>query len=79
MRKRRRSAASRIAQRAGAYEVTGTAVTELVRSVNFGDEDSLQYFHRSLRKLGIIDALRRAGAGEGDTVRIEGMEFEFME
>lgn len=68
-----------IAQRAGAYEVTGTAVTELVRSVNFGDEDSLQYFHRSLRKLGIIDALRRAGAGEGDTVRIEGMEFEFME
>ena len=68
-----------IAQRAGAYEVTGTVVTELVRSVNFGDEDSLQYFHRSLRKLGIIDALRRAGAGEGDTVRIEGMEFEFME
>lgn len=68
-----------IAQRAGAYEVTGTAVTELVRSVNFGDEDSLQYFHRSLRKLGIIDALRRAGAGESDTVRIEGMEFEFME
>lgn len=68
-----------IAQRAGAYEVTGTAVTELVRSVNFGDEDSLQYFHRSLRKLGIIDALRRAGAGEGDTVHIEGMEFEFME
>ncbi len=68
-----------IAQRAGAYEVTGTAVTELVRSVNFGDEDSLQYFHRSLRKLGIIDELRRAGAGEGDTVRIEGMEFEFME
>ena len=68
-----------IAQRAGAYEVTGTAVTELVRSVNFGDEDSLQYFHRSLRKLGIIDALRRAGAGEGDTVRIEGMGFEFME
>lgn len=54
-------------------------MTELVRSVNFGDEDSLQYFHRSLRKLGIIDELRRAGAGEGDTVRIEGMEFEFME
>lgn len=69
----------RVARSGGAYEVTGTAVTELVRSVNFGDEDSLQYFHRSLRKLGIIDELRRAGAGEGDTVRIEGMEFEFME
>ncbi len=68
-----------ITRSGGVYEVTGTAVTELVRSVNFGDEDSLQYFHRSLRKLGIIDELRRVGAGEGDTVRIEGMEFEFME
>ncbi len=63
----------------GVFEVTGNAVTELIRSVNFGDRDSLDFFHRSLRKIGIIDALRNAGAGEGDTVRIEDMEFEFME
>ncbi|MBQ3080340.1 MAG: GTPase ObgE [Clostridia bacterium] len=63
----------------GTYEVTGSAVEQLIRSVNFGDQDSLDFFHRSLRKLGIIDALRNVGAGEGDTVRIEDMEFEFME
>jgi len=62
-----------------AYEVSGNALTELMRAVNFGDEDSLKFFHRSLRKMGVIDALREAGAGEGDTVRIENMEFEFME
>lgn len=63
----------------GAYEVSGSAVEELMRAVNFGDEDSLKFFHRSLRKMGVIDALRNAGAGEGDTVRIDNMEFEFME
>ena len=68
-----------IVRRGGAYEVTGTAITELVRAVNFDDEDSLNYFHRCLRKIGIIDALRGAGAGEGDTVIIEEMEFDFTE
>ena len=68
-----------VAKRGGAYEVTGTAITELVRAVNFDDEDSLNYFHRCLRKIGIIDALRAAGAGEGDTVVIEEMEFDFTE
>lgn len=68
-----------IVKLAEGYEVTGLAVTELVRGVNFEDEDSLNYFHRALRKIGIIDALRQAGASEGDTVIIEKMEFEFME
>ena len=68
-----------IVKRAEGFEVTGLAVTELVRGVNFDDEDSLNYFHRALRKIGIIDALREAGAGEGDTVIIQEMEFEFME
>lgn len=68
-----------VRRHSGIYEVAGTAMEQLVRSVNFDDEDSLNYFHRTLRKLGVIDALREAGAGEGDTVSIEGMEFDFME
>ena len=27
----------------------------------------------------LIDALKAAGAGEGDTIRIEEMEFDFVE
>lgn len=63
----------------GAYEVAGGAMDQLIRSVNFSDEDSLNFFHRQLRRLGVIDALRDSGAGEGDTVRIENMEFDFTE
>lgn len=61
------------------YSVTGSTVDEIVRSVNFDDLDSLNYFHNCLRKSGIIQALRDAGAQDGDTVTIAEMEFEFIE
>lgn len=61
------------------YLVTGTAMERLIDSVNFDDEDSLNWFHRMLRDRGVIDALREAGAGEGSVVRIGDMEFDFIE
>ena len=61
------------------FVVTGTAVTQLMDSVNFSDEESLNWFHRTLRRAGIIDALRNAGAQEGSTVRMDDMEFDFVE
>ena len=61
------------------FVVSGNAVTQLLDSVNFDDEESLNWFHRTLRRAGIIDALRNAGAQEGSTVRIEDMEFDFVE
>ncbi len=63
----------------GVYVLSGPSMQHLVNSVNFGDEDSLNWFHRTLRRWGVIDKLREAGAGEGDTVRLGDMEFEFVE
>ena len=61
------------------YVVSGPAMEMLIDSVNFSDEQSLNYFHRTLRSRGVIDALRAAGAKEGDTVAIGDMEFDFIE
>ena len=61
------------------FVVSGSAVTQLIDSVNFDDEESMNWFHRTLRRAGIIDALREAGAQEGSTVRMEDMEFDFVE
>ena len=63
----------------GVYIVTGRAMDMLLGSVNFDDEQSLNYFHRTLRARGVIDALRAEGAKEGDTVVIGEMEFDFVE
>jgi len=61
------------------YTVEGPAMQQLIDSINFSDEQSLNYFHRTLRSRGVIDALRAAGAKEGDIVVIEDMEFDFVE
>ncbi len=61
------------------YFVEGEWLLRLMRSINFDDYESLQYFERTLQSAGVIDALRQAGAGEGDTVSIYDFEFDFVE
>ena len=51
----------------------------IMKSVNFDDYESLQYFQRVLINGGVIDALREAGINEGDTVSIYDLEFDFVE
>ena len=50
-----------------------------MKSVNFDDYDSMNYFQRVLTNGGVIDALRKAGISEGDTVSIYDLEFDFVE
>ncbi len=63
----------------GVFIVSGPGMERLIESVNFDDQESLNWFHRTLRRLGVIDSLREEGAGEGSTVRIGEMEFDFIE
>ena len=63
----------------GIYIVSGPGMDRLIQSVNFEDQESLNWFHRTLRRLGVIDALKEAGAKEGSTVQIADMEFDFIE
>ena len=63
----------------GLYFVSGREMDRLIEAVNVDNEESLNWFHRSLRRLGVIDALREKGAREGDSVVIGEMEFDFVE
>ncbi len=63
----------------GVFIVSGPGMDRLIESVNFDDQESLNWFHRTLRRIGVIDALREAGAGEGSTVQIADTEFDFIE
>ena len=61
------------------YVVEGEWLLTVIRSVNFDDYESLQYFQRVLIQTGVIDALRQAGVQEGDTVSMYDLEFDFVE
>ena len=52
---------------------------ELARNVVLDSYDSFNWFQKKLKEEGVIKALRRAGAKDGDTVRVLDIEFEFVE
>ena len=62
----------------GVYVISGSWIEAVGRSVNFSDEESLQYFQRALKNRGVIDALEEKGIQEGDAVRIGDLEFDFV-
>jgi GTP-binding protein len=60
------------------YIVEGTFVDRLLSAVNVNDADSLRYFHKVLRNKGIFDELREMGVKDGDMVRLNDFEFEYI-
>lgn len=62
----------------GVYFVEAPWLLQIMRSVNFDDYESMQYFERVLNSSGIIDGLRDAGVQERDTVSIYDFEFDFV-
>ena len=63
----------------GAYEVTGGTVEYILDTTNPDNEQSMRRFQQLLIKEGIIEALRNAGAGDGDTIRLGEWEFDFVD
>ncbi|MBQ8299680.1 MAG: GTPase ObgE [Clostridia bacterium] len=61
------------------FIVEGKEIETIMRRVNFSDYESLAYFHKTLRKMGVDAALRKKGIKEGDIVKIFDWEFEYEE
>lgn len=63
----------------GVYTVTGGTVDYILDTTDSEDEVSMRRFQQLLVKEGIVDALRKAGAEEGATIRLGEWEFDFVE
>ncbi|MCL2234391.1 MAG: GTPase ObgE [Firmicutes bacterium] len=63
----------------GAFGVSGGLIDELARNVTLDNYDSFIYFQKKIKDTGILKALKKAGAQDGDTVRIKDVEFDFVE
>ncbi|QFT90039.1 GTPase ObgE [Bacillus sp. THAF10] len=63
----------------GAYVLSGEKLEKLFVMTNFNHEESIRRFARQLRGMGVDEALRARGAKDGDIVRLQKYEFEFVE
>ncbi|SDW26721.1 GTP-binding protein [Marininema mesophilum] len=61
------------------FVVEGPRVEKLIRMTNFQYDEAIRRFAHTLKVMGVDDGLRAHGAKDGDTVRIDEMEFEFRD
>ena len=63
----------------GSFVVVGGLVEKMTRNITLSDFDSLAYFQKLLRDKGVIKALKKAGAKDGDNIVIGETEFDFVD
>ncbi len=68
-----------ITEEDGVYVLSGRQLLKIFNSTNFNDTGSLRYLYKYIEKSGVIDELKEMGLKEGDTVRIEDFEFEYID
>ena len=57
--------------------IKSAKLVRILQSVDIFDYEALQYFEKTLDKMGVNAKLKELGAKNGDTVRIEDFDFEF--
>lgn len=62
-----------------AFVLSGKQLMKIFRSTNFYDMGSLRYLYKYIEKSGVIDQLKEMGLEEGDTIRIDNFEFEYVD
>ena len=68
-----------VTKKDGVYLVEGEAIEKLLKRVNMEDNESLYYFQKSIKNLGVEERLKAMGIKEGDTVKFIIWEFEWYD
>ena len=63
----------------GAWRVSGRTAERVVAMADLTNIEALEYVQQRLRKMGVERALARAGAREGDVVRVGPVELDYVE
>ena len=68
----------RVEHENGGYVVSGEGVERLALKTDWGNREGVERFQHELQRIGVLGALRRAGAVPGDEVRIGETVFDFQ-
>ena len=63
----------------GMFIVDGPAIEKIMSRANLEDNESLYYFQKSIRFLGVEERLKKMGVKEGDTVKFIDWEMEWYD
>jgi GTP-binding protein len=63
----------------GTYYVDGPLILDIMAKTDPNDADSMRHFQKLLVDFGVIKELKKKGAKTGDTVCLEGLEFDYMD
>ncbi|PIQ26308.1 hypothetical protein COW36_15040 [bacterium (Candidatus Blackallbacteria) CG17_big_fil_post_rev_8_21_14_2_50_48_46] len=67
-----------IYQEDGLYVIESEPLERLLELSDLDDSRALNRLHKQMEKLGVLVALKEAGAASGDTVRIGWLEFDYL-
>ena len=62
----------------GMYVVEGPKIEKMLGYTNLDAEKGFVFFQRFLKNTGILDELEAAGIQDGDTVKMYGLQFEYL-
>ncbi len=62
---------------AGAFRVSGGQVERMVVQTDWENEEAIIFLQHRLKRIGVDEALEKAGARDGDEIRILGYAFDF--
>ena len=62
----------------GVWLVEGAWLQRLMANVNFSDYESRMWFDKVLRNAGVFQRLEELGIADGDTLSLDGFEFEYQ-
>ncbi len=63
----------------GAWRISGRSAERVVAVADLTNEEALSYVQERFRRMGVEKALAKAGAQEGDLVRVGPVELEYVE
>jgi GTP-binding protein len=61
----------------GTYKIVGAEIDKLIRRTNWDYYEARVRFQKTLKAIGVTEALKKAGAVDGDTIEVAGMSFEY--